>query len=114
VIPKTFTLVNREWMVRLVTSKQLQRHLDKHPCHGEEDVAKNLMGLCDRSAGRIFINKDLHHSDHEVQATYWHEFVHAMKYANGEDDHDEAEVDRIAGYLHQYHLTLEGEAWASK
>lgn len=110
-IPKTFTLVNRDWLVRMVTTKQLQAHLDKHPCFGEEEIAKHMYGLCDRNANRIFINKDLHQSDFELEATYWHEFVHAIKYANGEDDHDEAEVDRIAGFLHQYAITMEGSPW---
>lgn len=112
-ICKRFEMVSRKWLVRIVTTKQLQAHLDKHPCEGEDVHAKTMMGLCEPGLCRIFINKDLHHSDHEMEYTFWHEFVHALKYANGEQDHNEEEVDRMAGYLHQYHDTARGTAWDS-
>jgi hypothetical protein len=98
-------------MVRMVTTKQLQRHLDKHP--GREGEAECMLGLTDPQVARIFINKDLHTSDVEVLHTYCHEMVHAIKYANGEDDHDEAEVDRLGGYVAQILQTMEGDAWHS-
>jgi hypothetical protein len=113
-IPKRFSLVNREWLVRMVTTKQLQRHLDKHPCEGQEDAASGMMGLCDPAVNRIFINKDLCANDVDILHTYCHEMVHAVKYANGETDHDEAEVDRLGGYMAQVLQTMQGDAWKSK
>ena len=110
-IPRTFTLVNREWMVRVVTSKQLQRHLDHHwnqDCDKEERLtAKHIKGFCDPDNRRIFVNKDRHTSEADMQHTYWHEFVHAVLFANGESGHDEEWVDRIGGFLHQYETTKE-------
>ena len=107
-IPKTFTLVNKRWMVRIVTSKQLQRHLDSH--FGDDPhpmEAKDLKGLCDPGANRIFVNKDLHSTEEDLQHTFWHEFVHALWFAEGlsSDEHDEQQVDRIGGILHQFDRT---------
>lgn len=104
-IPRTFTLVNKRWLVRIVTTKQLQTHIDKTPVDGEEDLAKHMLGLCDPTVNRLFLNKDLHTEEADLEHTFWHEFVHALKYANGERTHDEEEVDRIAGFLHQYEIT---------
>ncbi len=103
-IPKTFSLVNRNWLVRRVTTKQLQKHIDTHP-HMEGCPSETLLGLCDPKVNRIFINKDLHTSEEEMESTFWHEFVHALKFANGEDEHDEVEVDRLGGFLHQFEGT---------
>lgn len=106
-IYKQFQLVNRRWLVRHVTTKQLQKHLDKHPCEGEENAAKDMKGLCDPEVYRIFINKDLHTTVEDKEHTFWHEFVHALKYANGEDGHCEEEVDRLGGFLSQFEQTRE-------
>jgi|TARA_Y100000034_G_scaffold133705_1_gene199978 Zn-dependent peptidase ImmA (M78 family) len=104
-MPKTFSLVNRQWRVRVVTSKQLRRHLETHWADDEEllNTAGNLKGLCDPDASRIFINKDSHTTQEDMEHTYFHELVHALLYAEGIDSHghDEAMVDRIGGFLHQ-------------
>ena len=104
-IPKSFTLVNRKWVVRQVTEKQLQAHLDKH---WNQDIdpedrmsAKGIKGLCDPDVRRIFINKSAHFTQEDMSHTYWHEFTHAILYANGESGHCEEWVDRIGGFLHQ-------------
>lgn len=107
-IPKTFKMVNRTWRVRLVTTKQLQKHLDNH-YPDEEVTASEIMGLCDQRAARIFLNKDKHTEREALEHTYCHEFVHCLKYANGEEIHDEQEVDRLGGYLHQALQTSTGE-----
>lgn len=66
----------------------------------------DMLGFCDPQRSRILINKQLHTSDNDMEATFWHEFVHALKFANGEHiEHDETEVDRLGGMLHQFELT---------
>ncbi len=107
-IPKRFTLVNRAWVVRLVTQKQLARHIRHHFPDDDGDTG-DLLGLCNPQAARIFINKDKHISRESMEHTYWHEYVHAMKYADGEVLHDDAEVDRLGAILHQYAKTKTGE-----
>lgn len=105
-IPKTFKLVNRTWMVRTVTNKQLQNHLDHHwndLAEREDRVfAGDIKGLCDPAVARIFINKDRHTCLEEMEHTFWHELTHALLFANGENGHDEEWVDRIGGFLHQF------------
>ena len=105
-IPKTFKIVNKDWMVRVVTTKQMQAHLDKHwnaECDDPSDLmfAKDMLGFCDPGSSRIFINKDKHRSVEDMEHTYYHELVHALLFADGHSDHDEMFVDRIGGYLHQ-------------
>ena len=103
-IPKTFTLINRTWLVRLVSSKQLAKYLDD-----DEIDPTALKGLCDQSRGRILINKDLHHSEEDLLHTYWHEFAHALLMATGlHTEHDEEQVDLIGAILHQYEQTKKG------
>ena len=106
-IDKSFTMVNKTWLVRIVTTKQLQIHLDKHP-HSDGEDARNLLGLCDPRVNRIFINKDLHTSTEEMEETYWHEFQHAFHYALGEEEHDETIIQREGQIIHQYHKTKKG------
>lgn len=104
-IPKTFRLVSRTWRVRIVTAKQFQRHLDHHwnqDCEPEERLyAKGLKGLCDPGCARIFVNRDEHKDPDDLLHTFLHEMVHAVKFANGEENHDEGEVDRYGGYIAQ-------------
>lgn len=98
-IPKRFTLVNRSWLVRVITAKQMQGHLDKH--YPKEGRADEMFGFCDPERARILINKDKHTSDDSLFHTYCHELTHAIKFANGEMDHCEEEVDRLGGFLAQ-------------
>lgn len=108
-IPRAFKLVNKSWMVRIVTSKQLQKHLDHHwndVCAPEERIdAKHMKGLCDPGVSRIFINKDLHRTEEDLRHTYFHELFHAILFADGQSGHDEEFVDRVGGLLHQYEET---------
>ena len=108
-IPRTFKLVNKSWLVRIVTTKQLQNHLDSHWGDDPDPInAADLYGLCDPGASRIFLNKDRHSSQAELEHTFYHELVHCLLFANGDTDHDEAWVDRLGGFIHQIVNTKEG------
>ncbi len=109
-IPRRFSLVNKHYLVRIVTTKQLQKHLDK----GEytENRAEDMCGLCDPVAERLFINKNNQEVDSDMEHTLWLELIHALKFAYGETEHCEQEVDRLGGMLHQFMMTAEGSKWA--
>ena len=66
---------------------------------------KELLGLCDQKTNQIFLNTDLHATEEELEGTYWHEFMHAFFFAEGQNEHDETVVDRLGGFLHQYEQT---------
>lgn len=104
-IPKSFCLVNRTWKVKIVTTKQLQKHLDLD-WHNDKDPleAQHLKGLCDPHINVIFLNKELHKTEGDLEHTFWHEFVHALWFAEGYEAnmHDETQVDRIGGMLAQF------------
>lgn len=106
-IPKRFTLGRRKWIVRIVSTAQLAQHLQRNnlSLHDAYDEAKNIHGLCDDQRGRILLNKDLDKTEAALRETFWHEFAHALKFANGERDHDEAEVERIGQALLQFEET---------
>lgn len=113
-IPREFKLVNKSWKVRIVTTKQLQRHCDTHwnaDCDpGERLEAKSLKGLCEPSIGRIFLNKDAHKTEEDLLHTYFHELYHALLFGDGQSGHNEEVVDRMGALLHQYMTTKRGEA----
>ena len=114
-IPRRFKLVNKSWLVRVVTTKQLQKHLDTHWNEDDDTInAGQLYGLCDPGASRIFINKDMHQNQEEMEHTFFHELMHCILFADGQSDHDEAYVDRMGGFLHQIVRTRSGENVSNK
>lgn len=98
--PKRFKLANRTWRVKLVTFAQLSRKLARE---GIEPAS----GVTDPNNATIWIAKDL--DPGLVEHTFYHELVHALKYARGEVDHDEVEVDGLGALLHQYIISRRGE-----
>lgn len=113
VVPKKFKLVNRTWKVVLYSEDKIQKVLDKQfPDQGAD--AACIMGLCDQRTATIYLNANRHSTEEDLRHTFFHELTHALKYANGESEHDEQEVDRLGGYLHQVMDTSTGEiTWDS-
>lgn len=106
-IPKSFNLLNRRWVVRITTWKKVQAHLkEHHPTSTSLD--KPIHGLCDVDLAVIFLCKDMCLTQETLEHSYFHELVHAIKFANGEEDHDEVEVDYLGALLHQIELTKKG------
>mgnify|MGYP006908222334 CR=1 FL=1 len=92
-IPSYFRLVNRDWTV-LYESEARIRELS------EED--EETHGLCDPVKAVIYLARELDQYPLAYKRhCFWHEFVHAIKFANGEDNHDEEVVDRVAGMIQQ-------------
>lgn len=109
-VPKSFRLLHRRWVVRVVTTKQLQRHLDLgwNAMNPDEPPleAKGIKGITDPNADRLFLNKDEHSTEADLFHTFCHEMVHVVKFANGEYGHDEEEVDRLGGFIAHILATL--------
>jgi hypothetical protein len=93
-IPKTFKLVNRTWVVKEM-SKSIS---SENKLHGDCDHARALIRVC---------------IDHPENAehTFFHELAHAMlkvttkpKLSSNEDF-----VDSLGAALHQYMQTKKGE-----
>lgn len=100
VIPKSFKLANRTWKVRLVTTKKLQKLVD-------EWGLPAATGLCDPNTCTIYLDKEL--SRIELEHAWFHEKYHALKYARGETDHREVEVEALGALDHQLDQTRKGE-----
>ena len=83
-IPETFQLVGITW--RVVYNK----HMDE-------------LGLCKRDEATIYIKEGL--PQPIAAATFAHELVHAIKFARGETEHDEKDVDSFGNLLHQFFIT---------
>ena len=106
-VPKSFQLINRRWKVKVVdTTYLLNWRLSKG--EKEEDI-EAVKGLCHHASATIFINKDEHTEPDDVQHTFWHEFAHALLYAQGCYSHDETVVDLQGALLAQYFQTVRGE-----
>ena len=106
-IPKTFSLVNRQWKVKWVSKKKMRKlSRDKHP----------PLGMCDGRKARIYLNREAHDGLPEewLMHTFLHELEHAMRFANGEQKHNEKDVDRRAAILHQFLTTMEGDLEGSE
>ena len=105
-IPKSFRLVNKQYKVRQLTGKQLQAWMDKFLGPGRMPPGDGApKGLCDEERGILFLNLDEHVSQADLEHTFLHELVHALLFADGLREHDEATVDRLAGFIHQILLT---------
>lgn len=61
------------------------------------------LGRCERDKATIWIQAGL--PDQIRQATFCHELVHALFFAQGKTEHSEQEVDLLGSLLHQYMLT---------
>lgn len=80
-IPKSFTLAGIRWTV-------------------EETEAMDEMGHCSAETATIRLRKGL--SPQVKAATFCHEFVHAVLYTRGKDEHNEEDVDAMGNLLHQF------------
>ena len=84
-IPKTFLLGGSKWTV--------------------EEVSKlDNCGLTLRDECSILIRKELPIQVREQ--TFCHELIHAIKYAMGDQDHNEKEVEAMGHLLHQFFKTV--------
>lgn len=101
-IPKTFTLVNRKWTVRLVDGPGYRKRTGS-----TEDILPK--GVCNPAQAVILINTDQHSCYEDLVHTWFHELTHAILFANGNDEHDEIFVDRIGGFLAQIEQTKKGD-----
>lgn len=99
-IPKTFSLMNRDYEV-VKANPDEQQAMDEHP-NGR------ILGLCDTEDTRIILGK--HKQREAFEHTYFHELTHGLFEAVGRQDlsEDEALVDAIGGALHQYEKTKAG------
>lgn len=81
-IPHQFQLAGATWQVV---------QLDK--------LAGDVLGLTHRDELKIELKKSLLPTVKET--TFFHELLHAIKYTQGLDNHDEVEIDAFAQLLHQ-------------
>lgn len=101
-IPHTFTLVNRTWVVRICSHKQFKRY-------AKVSVDGECQAFCDPDKARIVLDRSRHTTREYLEHSFWHEFVHALKFSRGEhQDHDEVEVDGLGALIHQFLKTSEG------
>jgi hypothetical protein len=84
-IPKTFELAGSTWTVELVPNF-------------------TMLGQCSRDDRLIFLRENML-PEHQEQA-FFHELTHAIKYMQGETEHNEQQVDGFATYLHQFFKTV--------
>lgn len=82
IIPETFTLGGLTWKVKRMKSLKGK--------YGDCIIEKQTIRLLDTIPTEL------------KEQTFCHELVHAIKFAMGEDDHDEKHTDAFAMYLHQY------------
>ena len=94
-IPKSFTLVNRRWMVE---------ELDK-----ETAEAGSMHGDCnsEKALIRVEYNDNIEFREH----TFYHELAHALLEASSRPSLSKKEkfVDSLAAVLHQYMKTKKGK-----
>lgn len=81
-IPSEFKLGGLTWKVKRM--KQLKGK------YGDCQLEKQTIRLLDTLPQEL------------KEQTFCHELVHAIKFAMGEDDHNEVHTDAFAMYLHQY------------
>lgn len=105
-IPKSFTLLNRTWAVVVVTQDEMETYIDEHDMRIDCESVQ-LKGLCDPNTNMILINADEHKRESDIEHTFWHEFGHAFRFAQGHfmQEHDETQIDLEAGLLHQFMQT---------
>lgn len=101
-IPTEFTLVNRQWQVKQLSSKDMQIDVDENDENRKRLKVKDVKGLTSMGAAIIWINTDRHVDPDDLLHTYYHELIHAFLFSMGETDHDEGKVDLMGGLLHQY------------
>jgi hypothetical protein len=80
-LPKSFQLAGVTWTVKVVK--------------GMAD-----MGNTDSMKAEILIHEGM--PPQMMEATFYHELVHAIKYTLGESTHDEKEVEQLGGMFHQF------------
>lgn len=94
-IPKSFTLVNRNWFVE---------ELEK-----ETAEAGSMHGDC--NAEKAVIRVEYNDNREFMEHTFYHELVHALLEASSRPSlsKKEAFVDSLAAALHQYMKTKKGK-----
>lgn len=104
-IPKSFRLINRKWRVVLCSTTSQFMKVGQGT-----SVTADDRGFCDPSRNLIAINQSAHETKEDLLHTWYHEFCHALAYARGLIDHDEAEIELMGSLLHQYDSTSKGQA----
>jgi hypothetical protein len=95
-IPHTFQLAGRRWKVKRITRKMLDRMTDA------ADLPQ-AVGLCSPQSATIYLAKDI--DGDLLEISFEHELEHAVRFTQGKDDHDEADVDGVAQLRHQFKKT---------
>lgn len=98
-IPKSFYLMGQKWSVEY---------------DGKLFIKHEAVGLCEYEKSKITIQPDIEdypRPQSKIEHTFWHESVHAILDAMGEDlmRDNEQFVDVFAGLLHQILTTAEYE-----
>jgi len=62
------------------------------------------MGTCNPMTYEIVLKDGM--SQQAIEATFFHELVHAIKFTMGETNHDEREVEAFGNLLHQTFVQL--------
>jgi len=91
VIPEEFYLAGRRWKVIIAD------------LNGEE------MGLCDTNTCTIKLDSE--NEDEEMEDTFFHELIHAVKYTLGWKDNkkNHHECDSLGGIIMQFTNTKKGQ-----
>lgn len=112
-IPRSFTMANRKWKVKLVDNEDMRLAMARQQKALLDAVEEPTpLGLCDPILAVIYLNVGKHFGNEEsLQHTFFHELAHVIKFSDGvpSDEQNEQEIDRIGGYLQQYFTTKRGE-----
>jgi hypothetical protein len=75
-------------------------------CKWTVSLSKDIteMGTCNPVTYEIILKENM--SPQAIEATFFHELVHAIKFTMGETGHDEREVEAFGNLLHQTFVQL--------
>ena len=75
-------------------------------CKWTVSLSKDIteMGTCNPMTYEIIIKENM--TPQAIEATFFHELVHAIKFTMGETGHDEKEVEGFGNLLHQTFVQL--------
>ncbi len=108
-IPERFDLVNRTWRVRLISAEHMAwLELEDD---AKTDYEKPARGMCDPYDAIIYLNRDAHTCDADFVHTFWHEYAHALLFAQGhfsKKAHHEESVDKFGALMAQFWNTCKG------
>lgn len=95
-IPSTFQLAGRRWKVKRISRKAM----DKMTLEADLPQA---VGVCSPTRATIWLVNDIEGDILDI--SFEHELEHAIRFTQGKDDHDEADVDGVAHLRHQFNKT---------